>query len=44
MIAIVIDLSADVLEQMEIILKFLDSHDLLATTSSRPTRFISRRL
>jgi ribosome-interacting GTPase 1 len=29
-IGIVIDLSADVLEQMEIVLKFLDSHDLLA--------------
>ena len=33
LIAIVIDLSADALEQMEIIVKFLESHELLATTS-----------
>lgn len=31
LIAIVIDLSADVLEQMEICLKFLEEHELLAT-------------
>ena len=32
LIAIVIDLSTDVLEQMEISLKFLESHELLAAT------------
>jgi hypothetical protein len=35
LIAIVIDLSADVLEQMEIVLKFLESHELLATTEQQ---------
>ena len=43
-IAIVVDLSADVLEQMEIVLKFLDSHDLLATDKQTATRFTKRRL
>jgi uncharacterized protein len=33
LIGIVIDLSVDVLEQMEICLKFLESHELLATTA-----------
>jgi hypothetical protein len=35
LIAIVIDLSADILEQMEIVLKFLESHELLATTEQQ---------
>ncbi len=38
LVAIVIDLSADILEQMEICLKFLDSHDLLATTAQEANR------
>jgi uncharacterized protein len=35
LIAIVVDLSADVLEQMETCLKFLESHELLATTAQQ---------
>jgi ribosome-interacting GTPase 1 len=35
LIAIVIDLSADVLEQMETCLKFLESHELLAATAQQ---------
>jgi uncharacterized protein len=38
LIGVVIDLSADVLEQMEICLKFLESHSLLATTEQESDR------